>query len=178
MKKNILLASSLALILLIGCLGFASSDAADLTAGDPVPEFSAYDLEGNVVTNEIFEDADVTMINIWGTFCGPCINEMPDLGELARTAPEGSQVIGLVIDVYEDDEESIAVAQEIVDVTEADYLNIIIDEVLGEYIYNVPGVPTTIFVDSEGNQLSEPMVGSRPGDDYREQIEALLDDIG
>ena len=32
------------------------------------------------MTHEVFDDADLTVINIWGTFCGPCIQEMPDLG--------------------------------------------------------------------------------------------------
>ncbi len=178
MKKNVFLAASLALILLISGVGFASSDAGDLMAGDPVPEFEVLDLEGETVTNDIFADKDVTMINIWGTFCGPCINEMPELGELALTAPEGSQVIGLVMDISADDEASIETAQEIVEVTGADYPHLIIDEILYEYIYNVPGVPTTIFVDSEGNQLCEPIVGAMPGEEYRAQIEELLDEPG
>ena len=45
--------------------------------------FTAQDLEGNDVDDSIFDDYDVTMINVWGTFCGPCIQEMPDLGEIS-----------------------------------------------------------------------------------------------
>ena len=48
----------------------------------PFEAFTAADLEGNPVSEEIFKDYDLTMINIWATFCGPCISEMPDLGKL------------------------------------------------------------------------------------------------
>ena len=50
-----------------------------------VLEFTGEDLEGNKVdSKELFAKAKVTMINVWGTFCSPCIMEMPDLGELSR----------------------------------------------------------------------------------------------
>ena len=41
------------------------------------PEFKTTDTNGNEVTEKIFADKDITMVNVWGTFCGPCINEMP-----------------------------------------------------------------------------------------------------
>ncbi|MCI6809084.1 MAG: redoxin domain-containing protein, partial [Spirochaetia bacterium] len=47
-------------------------------------EFSAKDINNKNITSEIFEDAELTMINIWGTFCGPCIKEMPDLAQLNK----------------------------------------------------------------------------------------------
>ena len=43
--------------------------------------FSTTDLEGNTVTNDIFSQADLTVVNFWGTFCNPCINEMPELAK-------------------------------------------------------------------------------------------------
>lgn len=45
--------------------------------------FTSMDLDGNEVNQSIISEADLTILNIWGTFCGPCISEMPDLGELA-----------------------------------------------------------------------------------------------
>ena len=44
--------------------------------------FTAITLDGETVTQDIFQDHDLTMINIWATFCGPCLSEMPDLGEI------------------------------------------------------------------------------------------------
>ena len=46
-------------------------------------DFTAQDLDGNTVDESIFADYEVTMVNLWGTFCGPCLQEMPDLGEIS-----------------------------------------------------------------------------------------------
>ena len=45
-------------------------------------EFTATDLAGNEVTQSVFEGHPVTMVNVWATFCGPCLREMPDLGAI------------------------------------------------------------------------------------------------
>ena len=45
--------------------------------------FETVDIDGNKVSSaDIFSKHKLTMVNIWGTFCGPCIREMPDLEEL------------------------------------------------------------------------------------------------
>ena len=50
-------------------------------------EFETVDLDGKTVSSrELFAENKVTMINFWGTFCGPCIREMPELAELATGA--------------------------------------------------------------------------------------------
>lgn len=46
-----------------------------------VISFETDDLDGNAVkSEELFSQNKITMINIWGTYCGPCIEEMPELG--------------------------------------------------------------------------------------------------
>ena len=50
----------------------------------PLPvAFEAKDMEGNEVTSGVFAESKLTMINVWATYCNPCLNEMPDLGELS-----------------------------------------------------------------------------------------------
>ena len=42
----------------------------DGTEAEPsFSHFTATDLDGNTVTEDIFKDYKLTMINIWGTFC-------------------------------------------------------------------------------------------------------------
>ena len=68
--------------------------------------FTAQDLDGNQVDETIFEDAELTMINVWGTFCTPCLEEMPDLAELNREYQEkGVQIIGICSDTINADKE-------------------------------------------------------------------------
>ena len=70
-------------------------------AGDKI-SFTATDFEGNPVTSEIFAKNKLTMVNIWGTFCGPCIREMPDLARInEENKAKGIEVIGIVIDILD-----------------------------------------------------------------------------
>lgn len=49
----------------------------------------------------------VLMLNIWGTWCGPCRQEMPHLIEMqAKYKDQGFEVIGLNIGTYEGTPES------------------------------------------------------------------------
>ena len=149
------------------------------TAGDSV-EFETVDLDGNPVKSaEIFSQNKLTVINIWGTFCGPCINEMPDLEELnGRLAEKGCAMIGVVCDVAgPDDTELIDEAKEIIADTGVTYRNLLpwdgFDTALpAQYI------PTTYLVDSEGKLVGDPAVGARGADDYEALIDEALAQLG
>ena len=54
----------------------AAPESNILRASENRLTFSTKDLDGNTVTSEIFENYDVTLVNIWGTFCGPCKAEL------------------------------------------------------------------------------------------------------
>lgn len=58
-----------------------------------MPAFEVTDLEGNPVgeSNSIFENTDITVVNCWGTFCTPCIDEMPELEEWTKEMPDNVQ---------------------------------------------------------------------------------------
>lgn len=136
------------------------------------PEFATTTIMGEDTDYSIFAEADVTMINIWGTFCGPCINEMPDLAELYTDLPEGCALVGIVTDVYGDD--NLDKAVEIVTQTGVTYDNIIPDDALYQFLAaNITGVPTTLYVDREGNILGG-VVGARSKDDYKAILEELV----
>ena len=140
MKKFLILL--LALLLLAGCStqesvtpapaedassGTAASD--DSAASDGTQEdvfrltFTANDLEGNPVDQSVFANAKLTMLNVWATFCAPCINEMPDLGELAAQGGTDYQIIGVCSDL-DGSEEMLADARDLVAQTGADYLHL------------------------------------------------------
>lgn len=142
--------------------------------------FDTIDLNSNKVTQDIFKDKKLTMINIWGTFCGPCINEMPDLQELyIDIKDEEMNLIGIVSDIKsKDDSENIELAKKILDQKKAKFMSIIPDENLkNNLLSSVSGVPTTIFVDSKGNIVGEAIVGSRSKDEYRKEIDKVLSEM-
>lgn len=142
--------------------------------------FDTVDININSVNEYIFEDYDLTMVNVWATFCGPCINEMPDLGELAHEYKDkGFQIVGMVTDVQNSDgtinQSALETAKEIVSSTGADYLHIIpSDSIYYGLLEDMMYVPTTIFVDSKGNQVGEEYIGSRSKEEWIEIIDQML----
>ena len=140
-------------------------------------EFEAQTLEGDKVTQEIFGQSKLTMINIWGTFCGPCIQEMPELGEIGRSYDSSEfQVIGLISDVTEPGDSK---AEEIVQSTQADYVHLTASADLQKNVLSyVSVVPTTVFVDSDGNQVGKSYAGARSGAEWTQIIEDLRNEAG
>lgn len=150
------------LLLSAGCLAEnATSSNQGAAKLNKFPDFKTVDLAGNVVTQDIFKSKKVTVVNIWGTFCPPCIGEMPELGKWAGQMPADAQIIGIVCDARDkNDKETIDEAKKITANANAKFVNIVPDEGIMSYLDSVDAVPTTIFVDSDGNIIGETVVGA------------------
>lgn len=137
--------------------------------------FETRDTEGNVVTSECFAETKLTMLNVWATYCGPCLNEMPDLGEIAGAYEQDVfRMIGIVSDVDGDVQEDIEKAKGLISDTGADYLHILPSQSLYENLLGaVTAVPTTFFVNQKGEVLGY-VVGALAKDDWEELIDDLL----
>lgn len=133
------------------------------------------DLEGNEVDDSVFKGKKVTMVNIWGTFCRPCIGEMPDLQKLSEEyADKDFQIIGMVCDIAdENDTETIQMAKDIVKDTGVKYQNIIpSDSLNAAFLNSVTLVPLTIFLDENGEEM-----GSYEGSKSYESWAAIVDEM-
>lgn len=142
--------------------------------------FATEDLSLEPITSEqIFADNKITMINVWATFCGYCIEEMPDLEILkSRLEEKDCGIIGVVGDIEGvQDKQHLQDALEIVESTGVTYPNLLPWDNF-EYMLPVPGYPTTFFVDSEGNLIGEPAVGARGAKDYEALVDEALAAIG
>lgn len=144
-----------------------------IAGGDVLPEFATKDLFGNDVTSAIFAQKDVTIINFWGTFCGPCINEMPELGAWMRELPENVQLIGVVTDAMLGDEKTAQKAAQILEQADAPFVSLLLDDALAQYCSRLVGVPTTVLVDSEGRVIGEPILGAQMNA-YKSALEEAL----
>lgn len=203
LKGSLLVLLSVALVMMFGCgalqgqpnaagtgaafeesQGTATQDVS--TPEQPEPEsldestrltaFSARDIQGNTVTDAVFAEAELTMLNVWGTFCGPCLNEMPDLGALSSEyAEKGLQIIGLVGDVRESDEDA-AYVQEIVDKTGANYRHLLPSaDLQNKLLSNLMYYPTTIFYDKNGYMIDKLIVGAHTKSEWQVIIDRMLD---
>lgn len=124
------------------------------------PVFTTQDLSGNTVDNSLFAKADLTVLNLWGTTCSPCITEMPELQEWSQNMPENVQLIGLVLDAAAGDADAIEMAQMICEATGVTYTNLLRSEDLYEFATGIIFTPTTIFVDGNGSIVGEPVIGA------------------
>lgn len=195
MKKSLILL--LALLMLSGCGNSAgttpntdssapsSSQTDDTQSNDSAESsddsaetfqltFTAKDLDGNEVDQSVFANAKLTMMNIWATFCGPCINEMPELGELAAEGGTDYQIIGVCADLN-GTEDMLEDAKEIVSQTKANYLHLQPSEDLYPVLTASSSVPVTFFFDSEGKLVGKGILGAQKKDTWSQVISERLE---
>lgn len=147
--KRFLLFLPLLVALVIGIVLFAGigkdpTRLESVLVGKPVPEFSLKDLHDPEVqlTSELFR-GQVTLLNVWGTWCPACRDEHDDLMWLARE--KNVAIIGLN---YKDDrDEALAWLDRLGD----PYRSVIYDPrgTLG-FDLGVYGAPETFVIDASG----------------------------
>lgn len=136
--------------------------------------FQTVDYDGNAVNEEVFRNAELTMVNIWATTCSYCIQEMPDLQEL-NDEMEGVQVITILTDVRDpEDEDGIEEAHDIMAAQNVTLPVLLGSEELDE-IFPVTGTPTSYLVDRNGNIVGRPKVGAADKESYEQWIERAVD---
>lgn len=141
--------------------------------------FEASTIEGDQVTSDLFANSKLTMINIWATYCNPCLNEMPDLGEIAASYdPEIFQMYGIISDVVEgDSSDTIEEAKTLINETHADYPHLLLNQSLySKLVSGMDSVPTTIFVNRQSEILGY-LVGAQTKETWVAIIEDLLSQL-
>jgi len=151
-------------------------------SGNYFGDFSAKTLDGNTVTQDIFAQADLTVVNLWGTFCPPCISEMPVLGKLHNDL-ENVQFLGIVLDCFDQygntDPDQVDTAKAIMEQSDASYPCLILNtDLINLGMANYQYVPTTLFVDANGNLVGHEVVGAKDEDAWRSEISSRLEMIG
>lgn len=151
--------------------------------GEPIfGSFAASDLNGNIVSEKIFEGHALTMVNIWATYCGPCIQEMPGLARIDDEMGKDVQVLGIVIDAVDRNGTLIPAKQQqalsVVQTTGADYAHLLPSKAMNSaFLDEVQFVPTTVFVDENGCQIGTSYAGAKSEQEWREIIKALLESV-
>lgn len=146
----------------------------DTVIGDSMPAFKTQDLNGNTVTNDIFAGKKLTVVNVWGTFCGPCIEEMPELQKWSEEMPDDVQIVGLVGDIKgENDKKHLDLGKKIVDKAGVNFTNLIVNDDFKDMMSGIIGYPTTFFVDQSGKIVGDPIVGAEM-DSYKSFVEEYL----
>lgn len=145
--------------------------------GEAGVSFEGQDIEGNTVSSSIFSESKLTMVNVWATYCNPCLREMPELGELAKEyEPADFQLIGIISDVQEGAEENaLEYASGLIEQTGADYPHLLLNEsIYRGLLTEVSAVPTTFFFNENGEVL-DVVVGAMQKSAWEEKINSLLE---
>lgn len=175
-KLKLFISLLITLTILFGC----AEDPISTEVGECLfGSFATTDMAGEPLNEQIFSDHKLTMVNMWATFCGPCVEEMPYLAELQSEYGEDLQIIGIVVDAADKNGSILpdkkAEAAAIIEETGADYLHLLPSKSLNQaYLNNVQSVPETVFVDENGHQIGERYLGKKSKAEWARIIKALL----
>ncbi len=126
----------------------------------PAPDFTLQTLDGESVSLSDYR-GKLVMINFWASWCPPCNSEMPDLQRYYEQHQDDDFII-LGVN-YQDTPDKVQAFVEKYGVT----FPILLDsDGRVANLFGVQGLPTSFFVDKEGNVL-----GYQPGPVTKEMLE-------
>lgn len=155
-----------------------STEEVEAEEAEAFGAFATVTITGEEVTDELFSDYDITMVNIWATWCSPCVNEMDELQELYEGLDENVNLISICYDGGTETE----LANSIFSENGVEFMALIPDsEIEANILSSLLYFPTTIFVDSEGNIVGSRLEGapsSNVVETYNAYIEEALALVG
>lgn len=140
-------------------------------------DFQTMDImDGNVIkSEEFYKEKALTLVNVWGTFCGPCKEEMPDLAKLYEDYKDKVNFLGVVVDTNVSMDTNVEEAQQIIKDSGVNYKNIMPNPTTEDTLVNITAMPTTFFVNSDGKVLGG-FVGKADKDSLAATIDKLLEE--
>lgn len=127
-------------------------------------QFETVDIDGNPVSSEaLFAQHEITMLNLWATWCSPCVGELSELNEVNEKL---GQMDGAVVGLLNDDKspENIETAKRFLSENNVQYLNILAPDNMNDIIRQ-SSFPMTVFVNKEGVIVGRTLLGT-VGDKY------------
>lgn len=137
------------------------------------PEFSAKTVSGEDISSDVFKESKLTVVNVWGSWCGPCVQEIPELQKLYESMKDKDvNVIGLAQDAGTD----LDAVKEIIDKNKVTYQNIVPEGATEDFVMSIMAFPTTFFVDSDRNIVGV-IQGNRNLEAFTAAVEGVLEKL-
>ena len=137
------------------------------------------DIHGKEFSSKDFANYDLTMVNVFATWCTACIQEIPDLVEVQKEMQaKGVNIVGIVTDTVDDtgeNREALEKAKLIQEKTKANYSFLMPDKTnFNGRLNGIQALPETFFVDKNGQIVGETYSGSHNKKDWTAIIEKEL----
>lgn len=177
-KRMIAALFSVLMLLSLTACGTKKSNEPD-TTGSAVSSQATME----TLTMDVFKDYDLTLVNLFTTWCTPCVREIPELDQLHKQmADRKVNVIGVCLDAVDPYgqtiPENVATAFQLKEKTGAEYTFYQPDFALfGGRMMEVTAVPETFFVDREGNIVGKTWMGARDLDGWTKVVEDTLSSL-
>ncbi len=118
------------------------------------------DVEGRPIRLQEFR-GKVVIVDLWGTWCGPCRRVIPHLVKLQQTHPQALQVIGLCNERTANKSAATASLRAAMADFKINYPCVLIDDSATRKVPNFSGYPTMLFIDRTGT-VRMSTVGVKP----------------
>lgn len=177
-KKTIVLSAVAAVALLATALALrGGADFVPRDEGTIAPDYAAMTLNGDTLTLQEMRGKPV-LLNVWATWCKPCVREMPALERLHQEmSPEGLTIVAVSVDNaafgVADPKYSVQAFTEEFGLT----FTILLDpENRVESAFRVVGLPMTFLIDRDG-RIVERIIGAREwdGPEMKAELRKLLE---
>ena len=137
------------------------------------------DIDGKEFSGKDFSDYDLTMVNVFATWCSPCVQEIPDLAEIQKEMKDkGVNIVGVVTDTVDqtgENQEALEKAKLIRERSKAEYPFLIPDKSnFNGRLSGIQAFPETFFVDKKGQIVGETYSGSHNKKAWLDIIEKEL----
>jgi len=142
-----------------------------VSSSQQAPDLKFKDENGNTVSLHALK-GKVIFINLWATWCPPCIHEMPSINELRKTFKDNDDLVFLMVDL----DGEIEITKKFMERKKYDLPVHVPNSKIPSELFS-GSIPTTIIIDKQNN-----IVGRRVGGaDYMspkivESVKGLLNE--
>lgn len=155
------------------------AEASDKASNKDLSNIVTKDINGKEFSNKDFSKYDITMVNVFATWCTACIKEIPELEELYKEMKsKGVNIVGVVTDTVDESGENkkaIEKAKLIQEKTKSTYSFLMPDKTnFNSRLNGIQALPETFFVDKNGKIIGETYSGAHDIKGWKEIIEKEL----